>query len=165
MYMSVDTPSGDNFPFACDHLCTGSNHDCDARLDVRVPCLPDSGDAAIFNSDVRFQNPRVIDDYGIRNNRVDNVFRGALGLAHAVPDHFAATKLNFFSVNRKIVLDLDEQLCIGKSYLIACGGTKHFCVSLARDFHSLCDSRRSLSELAHDLCIKSVDNPVTGEFY
>ena len=38
---------------------------------------------------------------GVRNDGVDNLFGDALGLAHAVPDHFAAAKFNFFPVNRE----------------------------------------------------------------
>ncbi len=50
----------------------------------------------------------MIDDHGIGDHGVDGVFGDALGLTHSIPDHFAATKFHFFSVDRKIVLDFDK---------------------------------------------------------
>src|SRR6202022_1562015 len=50
---------------------------------------------------------------------------GDLGLTHAVPDHLAAAEFYFFAVNRKILLDLDNEIGIGEPHPIACGRPEH----------------------------------------
>jgi hypothetical protein len=82
-------------------------------LDIRISCLTDRRDAAVFDANVSFQNSAVIDDYRIGDHSVDGIFGSPLRLAHPVSDDFAAPKLHFFSVDRTIALDLDKELRVG----------------------------------------------------
>jgi predicted secreted Zn-dependent protease len=51
--------------------------------------------------------------------------RGCLGLAHAVADHLAAAELHFFAIGGEVLLDLDEELGVGKADLVADGRAEH----------------------------------------
>jgi hypothetical protein len=88
-----------------------------------------------------------------------------LGLTHPVPDHFTAAKFHFLSIDRKIVLNLDKQLRVGEPNPITRGGAKHFCVRVARNFHSNRLGEHSVSELAHHQGIKPIDDFIAREFH
>ena len=58
--------------------------------------------------------------------------RGAdLRLAHAVADDLAAAEFHFLAIGREVLLDLDEEFCIGKADLVAGGRAEHVGISIA----------------------------------
>src|SRR6516164_7192498 len=83
------------------------------RLDVRISCLPDSGNTTALYSHIRFDNAPMIDDHGIRDHCIHGVFARTLRLAHAITDNFAAPEFDLFSVNRVVAFDLGDKLGIG----------------------------------------------------
>ncbi len=67
----------------------------------------------------------MIDDQGIGDDGVGHLGRYSLALAHAVANHLAAAELHLLAMDGKILLDLDEQLGVGKPHLVADRRTIH----------------------------------------
>jgi hypothetical protein len=114
---------------------TWSNDYRYSRLDVRVSRFPDSSDTTTFYANIRFDNTPVIHNHRVRDHGVDRVTGRALRLAHPIPDNFAASEFDLFSINGAIAFNLDEELGIRQPDTIPRGWAEHFCVSVAGDFH------------------------------
>src|SRR5690606_30784878 len=86
MNVRVDAAGRRDQTLSCDDLGTRADHDIDARLHVRIAALADADDAAVLQADVGFDDAPVIEDQGIRDDRVDDLRGAALPLPHAVAD-------------------------------------------------------------------------------
>src|SRR5712671_6534048 len=85
--MSIDAAGRDNLALACDDFSTGADDDVDSRLHVGVAGFADPRNEPITDPDVRLDDSPVIEDDGIRDDRIHGPFgAGALGLSHPVTD-------------------------------------------------------------------------------
>ena len=107
--MRVDAPGGQDLAFTRDRLGTGTDHDVDARLHIRVACLADADDPAVLDSDVGLDHAPVVEDQRVGDHHVHDLRRRLLALPHAVSDHLAAAELDLVTVDGAVFLDLDEQ--------------------------------------------------------
>src|SRR5437868_3634072 len=69
--MRVDPPRRDDLPLAGDNLGAGANDDVDAGLNVGIAGLADAADPAVTDANIGFDNPPMIEDHGIGDDRVD----------------------------------------------------------------------------------------------
>src|SRR5207248_1623469 len=100
----VDAAGRHDAALAGDDLCARADHDIDAGLDIRVTGLADPADPAVADADIGFDDPPMIEDHGIGNDRVDGALGAApLALPHAVADHLAAAELDLLAVGRAVV--------------------------------------------------------------
>jgi hypothetical protein len=62
-----------------------------------------------------------------------------LALAHAVADHLAAAELHLFAVGGEVLLDLDDDVGVGKPHPVARGRAEHVRIggALHRDGHRI----------------------------
>ena len=74
-------------------------------------------------------NERIGDDGVDRPGTI-----GDLRLPHAVADHLAAAEFHFLAVNRKIPLDLDDEIGIGQANAVAGRWAEHVGVDGTLDF-------------------------------
>src|SRR5262249_14477528 len=158
--MRVDAARRDDLAFARDRLGAGADHVIDLGLDVGIARLADADDAAVLQADVGLHDAPVVDDQRIGDHGVDRALRArALALAHAVADHLAAAELHLLAVDGVVLLDLDEEIGVGKPHLVAHGGPEHVDIRRARD------AGRALvrlagpgggPELARDLALEAV---------
>src|ERR1700719_5022580 len=126
MNVGVKTAGGEDLTFAGDHLGAGPDDDGDAGLDIRIAGLADGENFAVFEADVGFDDAPMVDDQRIGNDGVDRAGPvGDLRLAHAVADHLTAAEFHLFAVNAKILLDLDDQIGVGKAYAVAGRWAEH----------------------------------------
>ena len=106
-------------------------------LHVGVAGLAERGDAAVLDRDVGLDDAPVVDDERVGDDRVGDLGRDALALAHAVADHLAAAELHFLAVaagaQRVVVLDLDDEPGVGEADAVADGRAEHLGVARARD--------------------------------
>ena len=78
--------------------------------------------------------PPVVDDQRVGDDRVDGALgAGHLALAHAVADHLAAAELHLLAIGGEVLLDLDEELGIGKPDPVAGGRPEHLGIGGAGD--------------------------------
>ena len=124
--MRIDAAGGDDAALAGDGLGAGADDDVDVRLNVGVAGLADGGDLAVPDADVGLDDAPVVDDQGVGDDRIHGALglRG-LGLAHAVADHLAAAELDLLAVGGAVLLDLDDEIGIGKADLVADGRAEH----------------------------------------
>ncbi len=84
-----------------------------------------------MNDPVLQPDIRLVDTAGIDNQRVgdDGIDRAIstryLGLAHAIPDHLAATEFDLITIVGEVTFNLDKQLCIRQPDLVARGRAVH----------------------------------------
>src|ERR1051326_163334 len=134
MNMAVDAAGRDDLALAGDDLGPGTDNDIDAGLDVGVARLADAGDAPVANANIGFDDAPMIQDDGIRDNRVDRALGArALPLPHAVADDLAAAELDLLAIDRAVAFDLDDQFGIGEANAIADCRTKHRGITSATD--------------------------------
>ena len=69
--MAVDAAGRDDLALAGDDLGPGTDNDVDAGLNVGISRLADSADLAGANAEIGFDDAPMIQDDGIRDNRVD----------------------------------------------------------------------------------------------
>src|ERR1700730_1495058 len=116
----VDAAGGDDTALTGDDFCAGPDHDIDARLDVGIAGLADTGDAPVVDADIGFDDGPMVEDHGVGDDRIDGALGPALlALPHAVADHLAAAELDLLAVDRAVALDLDDELGIGKAQPVA----------------------------------------------
>ena len=135
MDVRVDRARGGDAALAGDDLGARADGDVDTGLDVRVTGLAEAGDPAFLDREVAFDDAPPVDHQRIGDHRVGAIFRHTLALAHAVADDLAAAKFDFLTVDRKVLLDLDDQLGVGKAYPIADRWPEHFDIGAATDLH------------------------------
>src|SRR6185436_1548201 len=73
------------------------------------------------------------------DDRVRDLRRHALALAHPVADHLPAAELHLLAVDGEILLDLDPQLRVREAHAIARGGTEHLRIGRARNLRHFSD--------------------------
>ena len=126
MDVRIEAAGGEDLAFARDHFGAGADDDGDAGLDVRIAGLADGGDEPVLQADVGFDDPPMVEDDGVGDDRVD---RAAcvrrLRLAHAVADHLAAAELHLLAVSGEVLLDLDDELGVGEAHPVAGRGAEH----------------------------------------
>src|SRR4030088_1266670 len=126
MDVAVESAGGEDFSFAGDDVGAGADHDGYAGLDIRIAGLADGADITFLDGDVGLDDAPVIDDQRIGDDSIGRaLFVGDLGLSHAVADHLAAAEFYFFAVDRKILLDLDDEIGVGQPHPIAGGRPEH----------------------------------------
>ena len=59
-----------------------------------------------------------------------------LRLAHAVADHLAAAELHLLAIDGEILLDLDDEIGVGKPHPVAGGGPEHVGIDGTFDFRA-----------------------------
>src|SRR3990167_11429224 len=133
--MGVDAAGGEDHAFAGDHFGGTADGDGAGRVAVRVPRFAARGDASAFQADVGFNNAPGVDDQRVGDYRVDHVGGAQLTLAHAVADDLAAAELHLVAVGGEVLFDLDPQVGIGQTHLVADGGAEHVGVGLAGNLH------------------------------
>src|SRR6266550_3614438 len=131
----VDAAGGHDHALAGNDFGPGADGDVDPGLDVGVAGLAEAGDPVFLDRDIAFDDAPPVDHQRIGDDRVGAIFRHTLALAHAVADDFAAAKFDFFTVDREVLLDLDNQLGVGKAYPIADRWPAHFDIGAATDLH------------------------------
>ncbi len=129
--VGVDAAGRHYHAFASDHFGRGADRDGHAGLDVGIAGLADRGDAAALDADVGLDDAPMVDDHRIGDHGVDHLRMRALRLTHAVAYHLAAAELHFLAVDRRIALDLDEEVGVGQTQAVAGGGAVHFRVGAA----------------------------------
>ena len=124
--MHVEAAGGEDLALAGDRLGAGADDDVDAGLDVRIAGLADAGDLAVLEADIGLDDPPMVDDEGVGDDRIDGPFAaGALALAHAVADHLAAAELHLLAIGGEVLLDLDDEVGVGEADLVADGRPEH----------------------------------------
>src|SRR5215469_14240395 len=113
MDMHVDTAGGDDLPFAGDHLRSHSDNYVDIRLHIRISSFAYGGYPAVINSNVGFHNSPVIKNQRVGNDGIHGALAvGSLRLTHAVTDDFPTSELHFLAIDRKILLNFDDEVGI-----------------------------------------------------
>ena len=69
---------------------------------------------------------------------IGTIGTGRLRLPHAVADNLPAAKFHFFAIDGSIVLDLDDEIGIGKTDAVANRWTEHIRISVSFDFWHTC---------------------------
>ena len=144
--VSVDAAGGHDQPLAGNDFGSGADDDVDPGLDVRVAGLAESGDPAFLDRDVAFDDAPPVDYQRIGDHRVGAIFRRSLALAHAVANDLAAAEFDFLTVDREILLDLDDELGVGETYPIAYRWPEHFDIGAATDLHRFLPRSASLAD-------------------
>ena len=134
MDVRIDPAGGQDHALARDRLGAGTDDDVDPRLHVGITGLADREDAPLLDADVRLHDAPMIEDESVGDDRVDGTLLTAdLALAHAVADHLAAAELDLLAVDCAVLLDLDEELGVGKAHLVAHRGAEHVGIAAARN--------------------------------
>src|SRR5262245_24119512 len=151
MHVHVDTARRDDLSFTGDYLGAWSDDDGDPRLGVRIAGFADRYDSTVFDADVSLHDSPVIEDQRIRDHRVDRAIGSrALRLSHTVTDDFAAPELHLLAVGREVLLDLDDEVRIRKSELVADRRPEHVRV------------RRAAHLMGHDISSLTVPGSRLG---
>src|ERR1051326_2673458 len=132
--VAVDAAGRDDLALAGDDLGTGTDNDVDAGLNVGISLAGDAADPAVANAEIGLDDAPMIEDHGIRDDRIDRALGArALPLPHAVADHLAATELDLLAIDRAVAFDLDDQFGIGEANAIADCRTEHRGIAGAAD--------------------------------
>src|SRR5580765_1394038 len=142
--MRIDAAGGHDHAFAGDDFGRTTDGHGHARLDVGIASFANHSDFAALETDVGLDDTPVVDDHGVGDHGIHDIFVIALRLAHAIADHLAAAELDFLAIGREILLDLDEQFGIRQPQTVTDGRTEHFGISLTRyPAHGLLSCRSS----------------------
>src|SRR5581483_11594241 len=126
MNVAVKAASGEKLAFTGDHVSARPNHDGDAGLNVGIARLANRGNHAFLDRDVGFDDAPVIDNQRVGDDGIGGALLvGDLRLAHAVADHLAAAEFYFLAIGREILLDLDDEIGVGKPHSVASGRAEH----------------------------------------
>ena len=130
MDVGIDAAGGDYLTFGGNNLRRRANGDSDVRLDIGITRFADCDNTPLFDTNVGFDDPPVIDDQRIGQHQIDTVVSEHLSLAHTVTDDLPAAELDLFAVGGQIVFDLDPQFGVRQAHFIAGGGAKHVGIGL-----------------------------------
>ena len=131
MDVAVDSPGGEDAAFAGDHFRGRADDHGDAVLDERISRVAEAGDAAMLDADVGLDDAGDgIDDERVGDDEIERLRRQREGrLPHAVADHLAAAEFDLVAVaavlRDQVALDLDPEIGVGESDLVAHGGAEH----------------------------------------
>ena len=98
MNMGIHAARRHDLAFASDRFGGDADGYRHVRLNIRIPGFANRKDPAVFNADIRFDDPPVIDDQRIGDHQIHAILRRHLPLAHAVADHFTATEFHLFAI-------------------------------------------------------------------
>ena len=126
MDMGINAACGDNIAFTGNHLGPRTDNDIDTGLNIGVTSLADPGDTAITNTDIGLDDAGIIKDQCIGDDSINRALGPCcLRLAHAIADHLATAKFDFFTKRCEIFFDLDQKIGIGKTHTVANSRAKH----------------------------------------
>src|SRR4030088_1963196 len=126
MDVAVESPGGEDFALARDNVGARTDDDGHAGLDVRIAGLADGADIAFLDGDIGLYDSPMIDDQRIGDDGIGRALLvGDLGLAHAVPDHLAATEFHLLAVDGVVFFALDDEISFGQPHPIAGRGPEH----------------------------------------
>ncbi|STW72001.1 Uncharacterised protein [Klebsiella michiganensis] len=128
--MRIDAAGGDDLAFRRNNFRGRADRDRDVGLNIRVAGFADREDPPVFDADIGFDDPPVIDDQGICQHQIHTPGGKHLSLAHTVADHFATAEFDLFAVGGQIIFDLDPQLGVRQANFIAGGGAEHVGIGL-----------------------------------
>ena len=128
--MRIDAAGGDDLAFRRNNFRGRADRDRDVGLNIRVAGFADREDPPVFDADIGFDDPPVIDDQGIGQHQIYAPGGKHLSLSHSVADHFTAAKFDLFAVGGQIIFDFDPQLSVGQANFIAGGGAEHVGIGL-----------------------------------
>ena len=128
----VDAAGREDVAFPGDRFGARPHHDGHPFLGVGVAGFADSHDAAVLQTDIRFDDAPPVQNQGVGDHGVYGTLSpGCLGLAHAVANDFAAAKFHLIAINGVILLDLEDQFRVGESDAVTCCGAVGLGVGLA----------------------------------
>src|SRR6266508_4613645 len=135
--MSVVDPAGRDDAALAGYDLGGGAHDQSlghSRLDVGVPRLAHTHDAAPADAEIRLDDAPVVQDEGLGDDEVEHAVGGGgpRGLAHPVANHLAPAELHLVAVDGEVLLDLDQDVGVGEPHAIADRGTVEIRVLAAR---------------------------------
>ena len=128
--MRIDAAGGDDLAFCGNNFRGRADRDRDVGLNIRVAGFADGEDPSIFDADIGFNDPPVIDDQGIGQHQIRAPGGKHLPLSHTVADHFTAAEFDLFAVGGQIIFNLDPQLGVRQANFIAGGGAEHVGIGL-----------------------------------
>ena len=132
--VAVDPARGDDLALAGDDFRPRPDDDVDPGLDVGIAGFADRRDAAAADADIGFDDPPMVEDDGVGDDRVDRALGArALRLPHPVADHLAAAELHLLAVDRAVFLDLDDEFGVGEAQPVADGRPEHRRIAGARE--------------------------------
>src|ERR1700751_695790 len=102
MDMRIKTAGGDDHSFAGNSFGTGSNNDVHPGLNIGISRFANSGDTAVLEADIGFDDAPMVQDHGVRNDGINGIFDRALGLTHPISDDLTAAEFHLFSVDREV---------------------------------------------------------------
>ena len=135
--VGVDAAGGENFAFTGDDFGAGADNDGDVWLGVGIAGFADGGDAAVLQADVGFYDAPPIEYQGVGDDGVHDGFVGALALAHAIADDFAAAEFYFVAVVGGVAFNLNPQFGVAQADSVPGGGAVHVGIGLSGDFHAI----------------------------
>src|SRR5262245_45140008 len=119
MNMHVDAAGGNDLTFAGDHFCSRSDDYRDVWLYIRITCFSDRCDASVSNPNICFDNSPVVENERVSDYCVDRTFTArTLRLAHAVANDLPTSELHLFAICRKVLLDFDNEIRVGKAHFV-----------------------------------------------
>ena len=155
MDMGIQSAGGKDQAFTGQGFC-GSAYGHSGSYPVhncRVSGLADACDLSVFNSDICFVDPCIIQDQGVGDHQIQiSVGAGGLyRLAHAVTEGLAAAEFALVPVGGVIFFYFNDQVCICQPYLIPGSGAVHhgiflsgyFCAHIHTSKISLCILKES----------------------
>jgi hypothetical protein len=119
-----------------NHVCTRPYHHVwiNSVHNIWIARFANTNDDAIFDSNVRLDDTRPVDDKGIRNDSVKGIgIRASSCLSHALSYCLTASKRALITIYSHVFLHLNPKISGAQPYAIASGRAKHGDVSLS--FH------------------------------
>ena len=113
VYVRINSTSSNNHAFARNDFSAGSHNNIYPRLNIRITRFTYLMNKSIFKTYISFNNTPMVNDEHIRNDSINAIDTHTLALPHTITNDFAATKFNFFSINREVFFNFDPQIRIG----------------------------------------------------
>src|SRR5260370_36813747 len=149
MEMGIKPARCHNHLFAGNVCSTRPNDDRNPRLNIRISGFSNSRNPAVLYPEISFNDSEMVNDNGIRNDRVSRVLRGPLRLAHPISNYLATAKLDLFSVNGEVLLNLNNEIGIGQPDSVSHGRAEHFRVCLSGKLHRKVDRKSTRLNSSH----------------
>lgn len=96
--MRIDATCGNDPAFCGNNFRGYADWDSDVGLYIRITGFADSKYPSIFDADIGFNDPPVIDDQGIGQHQISAAGGEHLPLSHTVADYFTAAEFDLFAV-------------------------------------------------------------------
>eukprot|EP01133_Synstelium_polycarpum_P025426 gene25427-biopygen21942 len=124
VHVSVDRTRGEDLSLTGDHVGARPDEQLGVHAihDVGVTGLADRNDASVANSDVCPDDSPVIENHRVGDDDVESALvASGQALAHRLADALTAAEDHLVAGRGVVVLDLDPQICVGQTDLVACG--------------------------------------------